>query len=289
MPLKHATETILVFFLAVAILATGIVLKFLPALPAGLLPWSIAFLVSMAYPLSLYSLMRKRRADYSLRALHFIPALLLLAWLALQFLSMKLVIAAGILALLAWGLGAIPVAIGIVLLGLYCLHVIRQRSVRLPVLSFLLVPFLLLGTTVEYVSNTPASVAGTQSSASSAPQIANLDPSDDPAESRWRGVLRRMQRREERLQRNNEDPLNNPSIMATASSSQGLIIGAAVSSRASARSMSSGQSSSAGRTVVEAPPVLTSSGLSPSMLALLTIAGYCAALQGRAMKRRENA
>ena len=84
MPLKHFTETFLVVVLGAVIALTGLLTATLPNLPDGALPWAVLFILSVVYPLSLYSLFQRRRADNTFRNLHWFPAGMLLVWLMLQ-------------------------------------------------------------------------------------------------------------------------------------------------------------------------------------------------------------
>ncbi len=295
MPLKHTTETVLVFLLAAAMLLTGAVLHFLPELPGGLFWWSLAFVGALLYPLVLYPLLRRSRAEYALRALHFLPAGLLLLWLVGK-LGGEWIWGVGLLGvLLAWGLGLLPVALGMALLAIYCLNVIRQRGTRLPLLLILFVPFALLGLSSEWQGWTAGGgmqAATTQSSSSSVKTVANTSPSDHPGENQWRGVLRRMERREQRLLQR-EDPFADSSAIALQSSSAPVMIAVSTSSKTSALSalsasgaQRSASSISSARTVVQAPPDLVSSGPITNVLAVLLLAGYCAVLQARAIRNK---
>lgn len=305
MPLKHTTETVLVFLLGAVLLVTGVVLHFLPPLPGGLYWWALAFVCALLYPLLVYPTLRTNRADYSFRALHFLPAGFLLLWLLGELGSEWLSGMSGFGMMLAWGLGLVPVTIGMALLALYCIDVIRQRSTRIPLLLLLFVPFALLGASTEWQGwlkggSIIASTTHSSSSASSV-TVANLNPSQNPGENQWRGVLRMMQRREQRLQEL-QDPFNDSSaassLLAMQSSSAPVMIAVQSSvstsqtSSASAMSVSSrtsSKSSSSERTVVEAPPRLVSSGPVTDALAILCIAAYCAVLQARVIKRRQDA
>jgi hypothetical protein len=145
MPLKHPTETLLVFLLGLVIVLTGIVLPTLPLLPQGILPWMIVLLLTLAYPLSLYGLLKRNRADYTFRLLHFLPALMAGIWLILALLGLRFSPARFLLRvyLFAWTLPAVIVSF--LLIAAFCLEVIRRRVPRLILLSVLLVPFLVLG------------------------------------------------------------------------------------------------------------------------------------------------
>ncbi|KKW38624.1 MAG: hypothetical protein UY85_C0027G0001 [Candidatus Peribacteria bacterium GW2011_GWB1_54_5] len=75
MPLKHTTETLLVFLLGTATVVTGIIIPSLTAPDMGIAPWAIVFVLAIAYPLALSGLFRRNRADYAFRLLHWMPAL----------------------------------------------------------------------------------------------------------------------------------------------------------------------------------------------------------------------
>ncbi|MDD4318909.1 MAG: hypothetical protein PHW10_01120 [Candidatus Peribacteraceae bacterium] len=143
MPLKHFTETLLVIALGIVAIVTGVLVSTLPALPQGALPWLIVLALGLAYPLSLYPLLKRNRADYSFRLLHFLPALAAIVWLALQLLQSVPGVSAFLSSFLfGW---ALPwVALSFLLLILFCLHVIRRRVPRITALLLLFVPFLLL-------------------------------------------------------------------------------------------------------------------------------------------------
>lgn len=141
MPLKHATETFLVFLLGFVILLVGFLLPTLPDLPAGAVPWAILFLLAILYPLSLFFLFRHRRADHSFRLLHWYPALMLLVWLGCELLALW---KGRLLLLLDWYLWAwtLPaIAIAFVFLITYCLQVVRRRGVRIALLLLAFIPY----------------------------------------------------------------------------------------------------------------------------------------------------
>ncbi|MFA6038927.1 MAG: hypothetical protein WCV62_06800 [Candidatus Peribacteraceae bacterium] len=149
MPLKHLTETLLVFTLGIAIVVTGILLPTLPPLPQGIVPWLIMLFLTLAYPVALYPFLRRNRADYAFRFLHFAPATMAIFWLLLQMISLRVPSAGSVLRgyLFAWTLPG--VAVSFLLLALFILHVIRRRETRLTLLAFLFLPFLLLSTVSE--------------------------------------------------------------------------------------------------------------------------------------------
>lgn len=144
MPLKHLTETVLVFTLGLVIVLTGILLPTLPSLPPGILPWMIIFVLTLLYPISLYPLLKRNRADYFFRLLHFLPVAMATLWLLLELLMLRWPSVRSLLSvyLFAWTLPA--VCISFVLIAWFCLSVIRRRFPRLFLLGLLLVPFLAL-------------------------------------------------------------------------------------------------------------------------------------------------
>ena len=103
MPLKHATETFLVFLLGAVILLTGLLLSTLPDLPAGAVPWTILFVLSILYPLALFALFRRRRADHAFRLLHWFPALMLLLWLGVEIVALEVPRAYSFIGWYTWG------------------------------------------------------------------------------------------------------------------------------------------------------------------------------------------
>ncbi len=159
MPLKHLTETVLVAALAVAVILTGMLLPTLPPLPQGILPWLILFFLTLAYPLSLYGMLRRNRADYSFRVLHFLPAILAAFWLVLQLLMLRVPGIGSILRgyLYAWTLPG--VALSFMFLMAFILHVIRRRETRLTILAILFLPFLFLSTVSERTGDGTGAIA----------------------------------------------------------------------------------------------------------------------------------
>ncbi len=149
MPLKHTTETVLVISLGLALLVTGATIAFLPPLQESYVPWGIAFVASVIYPLALYPLLRSRRADYSFRLLHLMPAIFLLLWLAFEVFGPAQASIARAGALFRWGWTLPAVIIGFVLLAAYCLEVIRQRKLRFSILGLLFLPFLVTAVAAE--------------------------------------------------------------------------------------------------------------------------------------------
>ncbi len=214
MPLKHHTETALVALLCVLIVLTGIALSTLPILPDGIVPWGIVFVVTLLYPLALYPLLRKNRADYEFRALHFAPAVIAGLWIILQAASLRAPLFLRFHHWLTWGHAFFPVTVALVLLTAFCLHVIRRREVRLGILLAIFLPFVLLAAATESggrLDQTLASalwgsrpeqgtgslVAVTNSSASvpgmSPGSGKNLETSADADEEAWRARLRAVE------------------------------------------------------------------------------------------------
>lgn len=149
MPLKHPTETLLVFILGIMIVLTGILLSTIPALPRGMLPWLMLFFLALSYPLAFNPFLRRNRADYAFRFLHFAPAAMALFWFLLQILTMRFPALGTVLRgyLFAWTLPG--VAVSFLFLGLFVLHVIRRWEVRLALLAALFVPFMIISTLSE--------------------------------------------------------------------------------------------------------------------------------------------
>lgn len=294
MPLKHATETLLVFFLAVLILLTGGFLRFLPPLANAGTLWTLGFAIVIAYPLLLLPLFRRRRADYIFRFLHFLPAVMFLLWLVLEILQSYGYDAAPVLRTVTWGYMLPLVVVNFCLLGAYSAHVIRQRTTRIITLLLLLLPFLTVAALGEkrgwndYVVYLLQRGEWRQiiGSGSTIPEkiLANLMPSEDSDEERWRVKLRRMERRERRVAQRQEDER---------SSAESMILAAEDRSARSARilvdaedaSPSSFQNSPAKGSAVEPPPRLPPSGPIGESLAIFLLAGYCALLQRRAHVR----
>ncbi|MDD4628350.1 MAG: hypothetical protein PHE68_03065 [Candidatus Peribacteraceae bacterium] len=141
MPLKHTTETFLVFLLGVVILLTGVLLSTLPDLPAGAVPWAILFVLALIYPLIFLFLFRSRRADHSFRLLHWFPALMLLVWLGFQITALERAQFLKFADWFTWGWTLPAVTLAFVLLITYCLRVIRRRATRIALLLLAFIPF----------------------------------------------------------------------------------------------------------------------------------------------------
>lgn len=302
MPLKHATETFLVILLGAVIVVTGLFLSVLSALPVRYLLWSIAFGAAVFYPLLLYPLFRRRRADKEFRLLHFAPAAMLVAWLVLDLLSQVSVAFGTVGAWYAWAGGLVPVLVLFALLIMFCLRVIRQRRSRLLGLAFLMVPFLVLGLGFSSLQGIPSTlqqggeqvlasirswIPGGDTNGPSTGTGPNLTASNDYEEELLRMRMRRMERRNARLAERGLDGSSSVALEPSSSSDVPLLAQASSRSQDSSTDASvsvsyrDGQSSSAG---VTPPPSLTSSGGGLAGMGVLLLAGYTTVLHRRAKK-----
>jgi len=290
MPLKHATETFLVFLLGVVILLTGLLLPTLPDLPAGAVPWAILFALSVLYPLSLFVLFRRRRADHVFRLLHWFPALMLLLWLAIEVVALEIPRALLVMNWYTWGwtLGAVTIAF--ILLLSYCLQVVRRRVTRVLLLLLAFIPFVGGALASEQTAHWDRQLASvlwggewlTQLEgkeilgvrlAGRLPTEQNLNASSDAVEEGWREKLRQAEQRRKEAR---EQRLANASSLSAAS-----LIARAASSQSSMRSvMGSGSSSAKSK-----PTQLPSSGPEAAAFILLMLAGYTGVLHDRARRR----
>lgn len=276
MPLKHATETFLVFLLGLILAVTGITMALLPPLQSSFMPWLIAFVLSILYPLLLYPMLRSRRADNSFRLLHFLPALLLLVWFVLE-LSPATSLLLRIHRMYLWGWALPVIALGFVLLAAFCIDVIRERRGRLTILALLFVPF------------AAAAVAGEQlgwnariASLIAHPRQLFAGQTSDPttaqqsSEDALKGDLARMERRRERLE---SDVVSSLQITPARGSSLQPLPSPRVTSRTAAQARPElAQTSSS-------PTRLTKSGPELNALIVLFLAAYCGVVHMRAKKR----
>lgn len=289
MPLKHFTETFLVVVLGVVLALTGLLTATLPDLPDGALPWAVLFVLAVIYPLSLYSLFQKRRADNMFRNLHWTPAAIVLGWLLLQGVAIGSSVEAESLSFYTWGWTLGPVVLAFVMLVAFCLKVIRRRVPRLTFLALVLVPFAAAALVSEQGGNWESELASAMWSAdfwkldetgllaslteTGSSMEKNLDPSEDPKEENWRERLRMQKNREERIAARMEER------------------GKSTSSVEAMEESSSSSVKSVGRelaSVSSMPSSLPSSGFGWSTI-LLTMAGaYCATLHNSARKRVES-
>ncbi|MDO8468306.1 MAG: hypothetical protein Q7S29_00930 [Candidatus Peribacter sp.] len=289
MPLKHATETFLVFLLGVVILLTGLLLPTLPDLPAGAVPWAILFALSVLYPLSLFALFRRRRADHAFRLLHWFPALMLLLWLAIEVVALELPRALLAIGWYTWGWTLPAVTVAFILLLSYCLQVVRRRVTRVMLLLLAFIPFvggaLASQQTTHWDRQLASALWGgdwlTQLEgktilgvrlAGRLPTQQNLSASSDAGEESWREKLRQAEqrRREAREQR----------LAGSSSLSASSLIARVASSQSSMRSITDPASSAKSK-----PTKLPSSGPEMGAFVFLMLAGYTSVLHGRAKKR----
>lgn len=254
MPLKHATETLLVIILGAVLALTGFVLSILPPLSVSIVPWTVAFVASLLYPLSLYPMFKERRADYEFRAFHFAPAVLLLLWMILDLLSSAFPFVAFLLSWFTWGWSLPIVFLLFLLLVWFCFKVLRQWIGRLIMLGIILVPFLLLAVLSEQFRwNRSIGMSLWQGLAGGSGAV--IADKDD-----WREELRRLSRQR-------------------SSSASSLIAQNPSSASKSSALINSGSSSS-----VAPPPHLPHAGGEVETVAVLFAAAYCTVLQKRAMR-----
>lgn len=308
MPLKHLTETVLVVLLGVMIVLAGVMLDTLPLLPAGALPWAIAFGVALLYALVMYPTLKNNRAEYSFRLLHFLPALMLILWLIIQLVALKDARALVVHHWYTWGSALFAVVTGFLLLIAFCLSVIRRRAPRIALLLLLLVPFAGLAFASEQFLHWDQRVSsivwrgnwwdlvgtGTFIAQRPAPVTdsgTNLDPSANPAEEAWRRRLRALdERRREILEarRNSSGSSQSSAIVIVALGSSSSRAPGSTSSSSSVNVSSSSSQSSVLIGQVAPPPKLPSSGLGLSGLIVMFLAGYTGVLHDRARRRSQS-
>lgn len=282
MPLKHSTETWLVFFLGCAIVLTGIACAILQVMTAPALAWGILFVIALAYPLALYPLFRERRADYLFRTLHFLPAGMLLLWLFLQILGLILPSLMIVGSWFVWGWSLPVVLLAFFALFWFCVSVIRQRRQRSlflgGLLLFLLI-FALSGERFQWSEQIASVLNGSTSSAGSgviiagtvsSSSVSNLAPSANEDEEKWRAALRRQERRRERLLALEDQPLT------VSGAIEGVLISGGHSSQIAVLPVRPG---------VGNPPHLPSSGFGMELFVPSVIAAYCTTLHRRAKRR----
>ncbi len=268
MPLKHNTETLLVFFLGLAIVATAIVCVFLPPVTVSVWPWVAAFILALAYPVALYPLFRERRVDRPFRLLHFTPALLLVLWLVADLIAGWRTSFAPAQDWLTWNGMIVPVAIILALIVWFCLSVIRQRVSRIALLAVLLAALAAFGFLNER-NRWDRQLATTLWGQSGSLILAgDPQPEPDTPEARWRAQLRLMEERSRAIRNGETSSIAN----ASTSSRSSILIAAGASSSTSS-----------------VPPNLTHAGPVMDSLILLTMSGYCAALQRKTIKRKRMA
>lgn len=288
MPLRHATETAVLFLLSIVIALTGVLTSTLPALPFGGFPWLLLTLATVAYPIVLMPLFRMRRADVPLRLMHWIPFMMLLLWGSIEALALSwphLSVLQGVFTF-GWTLPA--VALSALLLILYCLRVIRRRVPRIAFLLLLFVPYIVLGTLSSVRTHWDGQLAahlwkgsfwqvfgsgavipaGRRSLAEKRSSLGSLAVSQDSSEERWRSKIRASERRSER-----ESARRSVALGAKSSSSTPAVV-----TPPSSVSPVWHQSSSV-------PTALPASGAGIEIIALSMVALYCAVLHDRTRKR----
>ncbi|MFH0851402.1 MAG: hypothetical protein V1876_01500 [Candidatus Peregrinibacteria bacterium] len=285
MPLKHATETFLVFLLGVVILLTGLLLPTLPDLPAGAVPWAILFALSILYPLSLFALFRRRRADHAFRLLHWIPALMLLLWLAIEVVALELPRTLLMMNWFTWGWTLSAVTVAFILLLSYCLQVVRRRVTRVTLLLLAFIPFVGGALASEQTTHWDRQLASVLWGgewlqqlegkeilgvrlAGRLPTEQNLSASSDAGEEGWREKLRQAEqrRREAREQKLNA---SSGSVIAT-------LIPSLPSTALNGTELNNAKTQ---------PSKLPSSGPEMAVFILLMLAGYTGVLHDRARRR----
>jgi hypothetical protein len=291
MPLKHTTETFLIFSLGVIIALSGLVVAILPSLPAGVLLWGVSLAAAVVYPLTLGPLFHRRRADNLFRLLHWFPALIVVLAGGLQLLAQYVPSARPLVQTYEWGWTLPAVTVGFLLILAFCFRVLRRRGSRMLLLLFAFVPFAVGGVLSQQkyhwdqelsallwqgdwwgvldADNLLADRTSTGTGARSDDK--NLAHSEDPEEESWRERLRAIEQRRERIAER---------FRARQESGDGNISFAVSSSSSSSReSVVVGQMSSM-------PSQLPSSGFGWGGAGLLLLAGYSGVLHKRAKKRQ---
>lgn len=281
MPLKHSTETLLVVVLGVLLVVTGAVLDMLPSLPEGTVLWGVAWAGSVAYPLLLYPTLKERRADNSFRALHFVPMGMLILWLILEIASFYRPEVAFVNGWYTWGWSVLVVTIGFIALFGFSWQVLRQRNLRVAILTVLFVPFVVLAVGGE-VTPVRSLVADGLSRVALVANVLKLSPLDDEEirkdeknlvasadheEESWRMRLRRMERRQDRIEVTSSSRSTEPPSIREPQKDVLITRDAPV----------------AYGDKVEPPPDLASSGFmgGVDILGVMMIAGYCGMVHRR--------
>ncbi len=285
MPLKHFTETMLVIALGAVTIVTGVVLSTLPGLPQGFFPWAGIFVATVLYPAFLYPLLKKNRADYSFRALHFAPVSMALGWMFIEILTLKVPQFDVVHRIYTWGWSTVGVATAFLLLAIFCLQVIRRRVPRLFFLTLLFVPFiasavvservthwdtslaaLLWRKPVEIASNTASSSISSYLSPSSKGEKV-LTSSSVTAEEEWRKKLRDLEQGKVH------------SVQSSSFSAKGPLAGVSAASE-----LSTG-SGTTGKKYVARKKHLTDAGGEMESIVLFAVAAYAAVVHQRARRR----
>jgi len=288
MPLKHATETLLVFLLGVFLVIIGVLTATLPSLPEGALPWGVLMVIAVLYPLFLTRPFRRNRADYAFRWLHWFPAFILLLWLGLELIGIAYPSAKVTSSVFTWGWTLPFVALGFVGVIAFCLHVIRRRLPRILLLLAVFLPFVVLATISErgpqweqklaqvlweaqwlHGLNGTLAGTGTEIAMKDEKEPKNLEESEDPAEEAWRERLRAFEERRQQIaikmaeqEQEGEEP-------------QGPV-------ETPAPQTGTGREF---REAITSPTALPSSGAGIGFLMLTMGMGYCGVLHQRARRR----
>ncbi|MDP7247562.1 MAG: hypothetical protein QF741_02980 [Candidatus Peribacteraceae bacterium] len=291
MPLKHATETVLVFVLGLVIAIFGVLAATLPPLPQGGLPWVVLLAIAVLYPLSLTHLFKKNRADYAFRWLHWFPVLILLLWLIIEIVAKVYEPARSVQAYYQWGWSFGLVAIGILGIMIFCLRVIRRRLPRTLLLLAVFVPFAVLAFAGEGQRNWNGVLAsalwdaslwndiqqgisgtGSVEVAFDDKEAKNLSTSENPAEEAWRERLREFERRRQEIaqQANEEKPAEPVPAPEPAPEPE------------PATKTGTGTEYREAKTE---PVALPSSGAGVGLIAMTMISGYCGLVHRRAKRR----
>lgn len=299
MPLKHAIETRLVVALAAVVLLTGFLLSTLPPFPQAVIPWCILLVATVAYPVLLYPLFKRDRADNTFRLLHWFPAAMVVLWMVLELMRTYAEPTAPAATALRWGWMLPVIVFGLAALILFCLHVIRRREKRVLLILLLLLPFAALAAASERGLRLERIVANALWNAEPAPLVAdvpddrNLDPSTDPREEKWRESLRAVERRERALERLKDDE-GSSSVVAVVDSSASSAHTSSAASDASGIDASSsslpdalrpGGTGTHLREVKNGPNALPESGFGWGLVLLSMGAAYCGTLHDRARRR----
>lgn len=282
MPLKHATETFLLFLLAVITATTGLVLALMPHLPAGLLLWAVLLFLTVLYPIVLSPLFIKRRADIPFRVLHWFPAFMVVLSIIFQMIALYFPDAEFLNRIFTWSWSLGAVLVGFISLIVFSVSVLRRKTQRVAIFLSILSPFVLLALLSQTMFdwNRPLQatllqgdwwrvfdMAGTSSSggliADTGSGDSNLEPSEDSAEERWRERLRAIEERRERIAARLKENKDNKPVAVTSSSSSKVAMG---------------QTSSK-------PAHLPHSGFEWQTIIAVMVAAYCGVLHQRAKKR----
>ena len=307
MPLKHATETVLVFVLGLVIAIFGVLTATLPPLPQGGLPWVVLLAIAVLYPLSLTHLFKKNRADYAFRWLHWFPVLILILWLIIEIIAKVYEPARTVQSYYQWGWSFGFVSIGVLGIMIFCLRVIRRRLPRIILLLVVFVPFAVLAFAGEGKRNWNGVLASALWDASlwsdiqqgisgtGSVEVAfdnkepkNLSSSADPAEEAWRERLREFEKRRQEIAMQANDDTDEPVEPAPVEDvPQGNTEVQEPEKPSTVPTVTSPQTGT-GREYREAktvPTHLPSSGAGLGFLAMTMISGYCGLIHRRAKRR----